>query len=62
MGEVYADVLISLDPSLNVCIDAALKQQSKPLLFLMELKTITKNFARNLQPAVTNQSKNLDER
>lgn len=60
LGEVYADVLVSLDPSLNVCIDAALKQQLKPLLFLMELKTITKNFARNLQPAVANQIKSSD--
>lgn len=60
LGEVYADVLISLDPSLNMCIDAALKQQSKPLLFLMELKTITKNFARNLQVAVANQIKSND--
>ncbi|GLH07427.1 Conserved oligomeric Golgi complex subunit 7 [Gryllus bimaculatus] len=49
---LYADVLSSLEPSPNVCIDAALKQQSDQLRFLMELKQLTKHFAGNLQVAV----------
>lgn len=50
--ELYTDVLNGLDPSFNVCIDAALKQQTAQLTFLMNLKQITKNFASNLQVAV----------
>uniref|UniRef100_A0A1B6JSV6 Conserved oligomeric Golgi complex subunit 7 n=2 Tax=Homalodisca liturata TaxID=320908 RepID=A0A1B6JSV6_9HEMI len=57
LGEVYADVLLSLDPSLNVCIDAALKQHNQPLLFLMELKQLTATFAHNLHSAITSQGK-----
>ncbi|PSN54981.1 Conserved oligomeric Golgi complex subunit 7 [Blattella germanica] len=50
--DLHADVLVSLDPSFNVCIDAALKQQSDQLTFLMEMKQITRHFAVNLQVAV----------
>lgn len=57
LSEVYADVLVSLDPSLNICVDAALKQQEQPLLFLVELKESTKHFAHNLQSAVLSQGK-----
>ncbi|KAJ9592818.1 hypothetical protein L9F63_015509, partial [Diploptera punctata] len=47
--ELYADVLVSLDPSFNACIDSALKQQTDQLTFLMQLKQVTKHFAVNLQ-------------
>ncbi|RZF43006.1 hypothetical protein LSTR_LSTR017680 [Laodelphax striatellus] len=55
LAEVYADVLLNLDPSLNDCIDAALKQHTQQLSFLAQLKQITKNFANNLQVAVSAQ-------
>ena len=54
--ELYADALVSLDPNFNSCIDAALKQQTDQLTFLMELKQITKHFAVNLQVAVESAS------
>lgn len=46
--DVYTDLLTSLDPSFNECIDAALKQQVDKLGLLLELKQITKQFATNL--------------
>uniref|UniRef100_A0A1B6DV36 Conserved oligomeric Golgi complex subunit 7 n=1 Tax=Clastoptera arizonana TaxID=38151 RepID=A0A1B6DV36_9HEMI len=58
--EVYADVLVSLDPSFNTCIDAALKQHDQPLFFLMELKEVTKSFESNLQPVVHSQGKDIE--
>lgn len=57
LGEVYSDVLLSLDPNLNTCIDAALKQHIQPLLLLMELKQLSSAFAHNLQSAITSQGK-----
>ncbi|XP_063222292.1 conserved oligomeric Golgi complex subunit 7 isoform X2 [Bacillus rossius redtenbacheri] len=50
--ELYADTLGSLEPSLNVCIDAALKQHADQLFYLIRLKELTKGFATNLQVAV----------
>lgn len=52
--EVYTDLLLSLDPSFNECIDAALKQQSNKLDLLLQLKQITKQFANNLQAIIEN--------
>lgn len=46
--EIYIDVLSSLDPSLNECIDAALKQISEKLTFLHEIKQIMQQFSTNL--------------
>ncbi|KAJ8983014.1 hypothetical protein NQ317_014311 [Molorchus minor] len=46
--EVYIDVLTSLDPSLNECIDAALKQVSDKLSLLYDIKQTTKEFANSL--------------
>lgn len=57
--ELYADTLTSLDPSFNVCIDAALKQQSDQLTFLMKLQQTTKHFAVNLQVAVDSASQGM---
>lgn len=54
--ELYADTLRSLDPSFNMCIDAALKQQTDQLTFLMDLRQITKHFAVNLQVAIDSAS------
>ncbi|XP_067003846.1 conserved oligomeric Golgi complex subunit 7 [Anabrus simplex] len=61
--ELYADVLVSLDPSLNMCIDAALKQQTDHLTFLMEMKQLTKHFAGSLQVAIesTSQAKPVNK-
>lgn len=46
--EIYTDVLSSLDPSLNECIDAALKQTEDKLGFLLEVKQTTQEFSNNL--------------
>lgn len=46
--DIYVDVLTSLDPSISECMDAALKQTSEKLVFLYEVKQITKQFATNL--------------
>lgn len=46
--EIYIDVLGGLDPSLNDCIDAALKQVPDKLSFLYEVKQIMQQFATNL--------------
>lgn len=46
--EIYTDTIASLDPSLNECIDAALKQVSDKLSFLHEIKQTMKQFAKNL--------------
>ncbi|XP_974190.1 conserved oligomeric Golgi complex subunit 7 [Tribolium castaneum] len=53
--EIYTDVLTSLDPTLNECIDAALKQVEDKLNFLFEIKQITQQFADNLTDVI-NQS------
>ena len=57
--ELYADTLRSLDPSFNMCIDAALKQQSDLLTFVMDLRQITKHFAVNLQVAIDSASQGM---
>ncbi|XP_046996397.1 conserved oligomeric Golgi complex subunit 7 isoform X1 [Schistocerca americana] len=47
---LFADVLANLEPSPNLCIDAALKQRppSDQLSFLLSLKQLTSHFANNL--------------
>lgn len=45
---IYIDVLTCLDPSLNECIDAALKQVSDKLSLLFDVKQIAKQFAENM--------------
>lgn len=45
---IYSDVLESLDPSLNECIDAALKQLPNKLSYIAEVKETTKQFEENL--------------
>ncbi|XP_066248690.1 conserved oligomeric Golgi complex subunit 7 [Euwallacea similis] len=45
---IYIDVLGSLDPSLNECIDAALKQVPDKLSLLQDVKQVTKQFAENM--------------
>lgn len=52
---IYTDLLTSLDPSVNECVDAALKQISEKLPFLLELKQITKQFATNLLNVIQSQ-------
>lgn len=42
---IYIDVLNSLDPSLNECVDAALKQTPDKLTLLQDLKEVTKQFS-----------------
>ncbi|CAH0559115.1 unnamed protein product [Brassicogethes aeneus] len=46
--DTYIDVLSSLEPSINVCADAALKQVGDKLSLLHELKETTKQFANSL--------------
>ena len=38
--QVLVEVYSNLDPKMDFCIDAGLKQQSEPLKYLMELKGI----------------------
>ncbi|RZC34964.1 conserved oligomeric Golgi complex subunit 7 [Asbolus verrucosus] len=62
--EIYTDVLNSLDPTLNECIDAALKQTEDKLNFLFEVKLITQQFANNLTDIIeqTSQGKASKEK
>lgn len=46
--DIYIDVLSSLDPSINECTDAGLKQVADKLALLHELKETVKQFANNL--------------
>lgn len=55
--EVYADVLLGIEPSLSDCIENAVKQQPQQLPFLAELKQTTKHFSNNLQIASSAQCK-----
>jgi len=50
--ELFADTLLLLDPSLNMCIDRALKEHDEPLALLLELQQSTQQFASNFQAAV----------
>lgn len=49
---IYIDVLNSLDPSLNECLDAALKQVPDKLSFLQDIKEVTKQFATNISNVI----------
>lgn len=46
--DIYIDVLTSMDPSFNECIDAALKQTVDRLGLLREIKEITLQFCCSL--------------
>lgn len=46
--DIYVDVLESLDPSLNECIDAALKQLPDKLSYIADVKQSTKQFEESL--------------
>ncbi|KAL1505928.1 hypothetical protein ABEB36_005376 [Hypothenemus hampei] len=45
---IYVDVLNSLDPSFNQCIDAALKQVPEKIVLLQEVKDVSTQFAENM--------------
>lgn len=57
--DIYIDVLSSLEPSLNECIDAALKQTDDKLALLVEIKQMTKQFADNMIDIVGSKNDNL---
>lgn len=46
--EIYTETISSLDPNINECIDAVLKQTPDKLSFLHEVLQITKGFVNNL--------------
>lgn len=46
--DIYIDVFESLDPSLNECIDAALKQIPDKLSYIADVKQTTKQFEESL--------------
>lgn len=46
--DIYIDVLESLDPTLNECIDAALKQVPDKLSYISDVKQTTKQFEESL--------------
>lgn len=50
--DLYADTLPSLEPSLNTCFDAALKEEAEPLILLLELSQCTQYFVSNLEAAI----------
>uniref|UniRef100_A0A6P7F1E8 Conserved oligomeric Golgi complex subunit 7 n=1 Tax=Diabrotica virgifera virgifera TaxID=50390 RepID=A0A6P7F1E8_DIAVI len=50
--DIYTDVLTSLDPSLNECIDATLKQVPDKLNFIGEIKQTTTQFRDSLMSIV----------
>lgn len=49
MIELYAEVLVDIDPSLPHCIDTVLKQHSQPLLLLLDFHQISTQFQQNLE-------------
>lgn len=57
--DIYIDVLVSLEPTLNECIDAALKQVPDKLTYIADVKQITKQFEESLMKIIdqSNQSK-----
>lgn len=52
LTDIYIDVLSSLDPSMNECIDATLKQVTDKIAFLSDVKQSTKDFAENLKKII----------
>lgn len=46
--QLYADVLISLDPSVQYFVDLSLKQHNQPLLLLIQFYELASNFHRDL--------------
>ncbi len=49
MIELYADVLVDLEPSLASCMDTSLKQSSQPLLLLLDFHQVSVQFQQNLE-------------
>lgn len=49
---VYTNALLDLNPSLNCCIDAALKQTPEKLTLLHELMLTNEHFLRNLKDII----------
>lgn len=49
MIELYAEILIDLDPSLMSCMDTSLKQHAQPLLLLLEYHQSSCQFQQNLE-------------
>ncbi|XP_044761910.1 conserved oligomeric Golgi complex subunit 7 [Coccinella septempunctata] len=50
--DIYIDMLTSLDPSFNECIDAALKQVADKLSLLQEIKQTIIQFCNNLNNVI----------
>lgn len=48
LSSIYINTLGSLSPTINECVNAALKEVSDKLNLLLEVKQITKQFAINL--------------
>lgn len=49
---IYIDVLISLDPTFNECIDAALKQVPDKLAYITDVMQTTKQFEESLMQVI----------
>uniref|UniRef100_T1IJ20 Conserved oligomeric Golgi complex subunit 7 n=1 Tax=Strigamia maritima TaxID=126957 RepID=T1IJ20_STRMM len=52
LSNLVKETLDKLDPPLSFCIDAALKQQSNELLYLINLKQISERFAKSIEAAI----------
>ena len=48
MIEIMLDILINLDPGLEFCLSAGLKQQTDPLDYLINVKQIFNEFLAHL--------------
>ena len=48
MIEIMLDILLNLDPGLEFCLSAGLKQQNDPLDYLIEVKQIFNEFLAHL--------------
>jgi len=56
IADMVVDVLNSLDPSLDFCMEAALKLQQEPLQFLLDMRSNTEYFVAQLEPLIADAS------
>lgn len=52
LSDIIVDVLTNLEPPLSFCIEAAMKQSPRQVIYLIELKQITDRFSKSLDVAI----------
>lgn len=60
--DIYIDSITNLDPSMEECINAALKQTNDKLSFLQEIKQTMQQFAKNLGALADIKTKSKDNK